>query len=379
MLGSVSRVASLDDISKWNVTQIDTLAALMKTEDGTWDSAQVEGLSESSRLTDQRRLASCCSKEIITKYLNSSGSSLGSTELNIIDSNLCSLDTSTLRTISSDSIRLAPPEICGASLVDVVAFSTQNINMDVDVFRSLDTNVIKDLTVANVGGLMGSHLPDLKLFENDTVVQSWVKSQLQADLDTLGIGLVGGRIASTTEAPANATTNGTSSMTPSPTNGTSSMTPSPTNGTSSMTPSPTNGTSSMTPSPTNGTSSMTPSPTNGTSSMTPSPTNGTSSMIPSPTNGTSSMTQSPTNGTSSMTPSPTNGTSSMIPSPTNGTSSMIPSPTNGTSPMIPSPTNGTSPMIPSPTNGTNPMIPSPTNGTSSTTASSSGSMSTTTQ
>ncbi|CAG5895025.1 unnamed protein product [Menidia menidia] len=89
MLGSVSRVASLDDISKWNVTQIDTLAALMKTEDGTWDSAQ--------------------SKEIITKYLNSSGSSLGSTELNIIDSNLCSLDTSTLRTISSDSIRNANP------------------------------------------------------------------------------------------------------------------------------------------------------------------------------------------------------------------------------------------------------------------------------
>ncbi|KAM9709051.1 uncharacterized protein ACNS7B_001154 [Menidia menidia] len=353
MLGSVSRVASLDDISKWNVTQIDTLAALMKTEDGTWDSAQ--------------------SKEIITKYLNSSGSSLGSTELNIIDSNLCSLDTSTLRTISSDSIRnanplnvgscsteqkkifyeiantsfsdqrgnptsfynLMSPYLGGASLVDVVAFSTQNINMDVDVFRSLDTNVIKDLTVANVGGLMGSHLPDLKLFENDTVVQSWVKSQLQADLDTLGIGLVGGRIASTTEAPANATTNGTSSMTPSPTNGTSSMTPSPTNGTSSMTPSPTNGTSSMTP--------------------------------------------SPTNGTSSTTPSPTNGTSSMTPSPTNGTSSMTPSPTNGTSPMIPSPTNGTSSMTPSPTNGTSSMTPSPTNGTSSTTASSSGSMSTTTQ
>uniref|UniRef100_A0A3B5QVA1 Uncharacterized protein n=1 Tax=Xiphophorus maculatus TaxID=8083 RepID=A0A3B5QVA1_XIPMA len=86
MLASVSRSATLDDISKWNITELDTLAALMKPEDGTWETAQ--------------------SKAIITKYLNTSGNSLGSSELNIIDSNLCSLDTSTLQTITADSIRL---------------------------------------------------------------------------------------------------------------------------------------------------------------------------------------------------------------------------------------------------------------------------------
>lgn len=41
LLGSVSRVASLDDISKWNITKIDTLAALMKAEDGPWEAAKV--------------------------------------------------------------------------------------------------------------------------------------------------------------------------------------------------------------------------------------------------------------------------------------------------------------------------------------------------
>uniref|UniRef100_A0A3Q0R478 Si:ch211-188p14.4 n=1 Tax=Amphilophus citrinellus TaxID=61819 RepID=A0A3Q0R478_AMPCI len=89
LLGSVSRVASLDDISKWNITTIDTLAALMKAEDGPWEGAK--------------------SNKIITKYLNTSGNSLGSTELNVIGSNLCSLNTSTLQTISPDSIRYANP------------------------------------------------------------------------------------------------------------------------------------------------------------------------------------------------------------------------------------------------------------------------------
>lgn len=41
LLGSVSRVASLDDIFKWNITKIDTLAALMKADDGLWEAAKV--------------------------------------------------------------------------------------------------------------------------------------------------------------------------------------------------------------------------------------------------------------------------------------------------------------------------------------------------
>lgn len=42
MLASVSRSATPDDISKWNITALDTLAALMKPEDGAWETAQVQ-------------------------------------------------------------------------------------------------------------------------------------------------------------------------------------------------------------------------------------------------------------------------------------------------------------------------------------------------
>lgn len=225
MLGSVSRVATLEDISKWSVAKVDTLSALMEPEDGSWEREK--------------------SKEIIRKYLDA-GNSLGTTELTVIGSNLCSLDTSTLKTISSLSILNAQPVnmascsteqkkvlydtssiaflpyrllfvdyynliksyLGGAPLDDVLILSVQDINMDVDVFRSLQLDVIKNLTVRNVQGLMGDQLRDLKLFENDTVVRTWVNLQYQSDLDTLGIGLISNRTDPTTVAPVQATTDG---------------------------------------------------------------------------------------------------------------------------------------------------------------------------
>ncbi|XP_017259734.2 mesothelin-like protein [Kryptolebias marmoratus] len=94
--------------------------------------------------------------------------------------------------------------------MDIVKLSTQNINMDVDVFRSLDPNVITGLTVTDVLGLVGDQLQDLKLFENDTMIQTWVNLQLQSDLDKLGVGLMTNRTTaepSTSSSPGTATSN----------------------------------------------------------------------------------------------------------------------------------------------------------------------------
>ncbi|MEQ2266006.1 hypothetical protein XENORESO_016322, partial [Xenotaenia resolanae] len=93
----------------------------------------------------------------------------------------------------------------GAPLTDIAALSTQNISMDVNTFMSLDINVITNLTVKNVRGLLAENLPDLKLFENDTVVQTWVNLQLQSDLDTLGVGLITNRASPTAVTSSNTT------------------------------------------------------------------------------------------------------------------------------------------------------------------------------
>ncbi|XP_028293044.1 uncharacterized protein LOC114455923 isoform X2 [Gouania willdenowi] len=229
VLHSVSRTATVQDISKWSITQIETLAALMKSDEGSWESAK--------------------SKAIITKYLQTPGKSLGSSELNVINSNLCSLDNSTLKTITAANIRVAKPldvtscsaeqkrilyEISnmsfssvrstpssfytliknylgGAPLADILEMSKQNVNMDIQTFQRLSPEVINGLTVDNVRALLGSHLSDIKLFENDVVVENWVNMQRQSDLETLGLGLVTNRTDQTAATPSSSNTTATPS------------------------------------------------------------------------------------------------------------------------------------------------------------------------
>uniref|UniRef100_A0A3Q3PY66 Mesothelin a n=2 Tax=Monopterus albus TaxID=43700 RepID=A0A3Q3PY66_MONAL len=86
LLGPASRVATTDDINKWNITQIDTLSALMDSSNGPWDPS--------------------LAKAIITKYLSKAENKLGSAELNVIGGvNLCSLDIDVLKSISTQSIK----------------------------------------------------------------------------------------------------------------------------------------------------------------------------------------------------------------------------------------------------------------------------------
>jgi len=37
VLGPASRTATADDVSVWNITEVDTLAALMSSADGNWE------------------------------------------------------------------------------------------------------------------------------------------------------------------------------------------------------------------------------------------------------------------------------------------------------------------------------------------------------
>ncbi|XP_036380802.1 uncharacterized protein LOC118774902 [Megalops cyprinoides] len=244
VLGSVSRVASTDDISKWNVTKMDTLAALMNPDDGQWEPDK--------------------SKAIITKYLSTAGNTLGTAELNSIGgTNLCSLDASVLQDITASSLRnanalnlsscstelkkvlyrtanasysaqhsdagayyqLISPYLGGAPISDIRTISAQNISMDILTFKSLDKEVVMNLTVSEVSELLGTSVGDLKTFEKDTFIKDWISEQLQSQLNKLGLGLTGGKAdpppggvtglnsTSSTSNTAATTTSGTTGMT----------------------------------------------------------------------------------------------------------------------------------------------------------------------
>ncbi|KAG7486460.1 hypothetical protein JOB18_031692 [Solea senegalensis] len=72
--------------------------------------------------------------------------------------------------------------------------------MDMVTFTSLDENVIQALTVDEVKNLLGDNVDELKNYENQTQVESWIRAQYQSELDTLELGLTGGRADPTTVA-----------------------------------------------------------------------------------------------------------------------------------------------------------------------------------
>jgi len=81
--------------------------------------------------------------------------------------------------------------------------------------------VFQALSVSDVRALMGSAVADLKVFENDSLVQAWISSQPQSQLDTLNVGLLGGRADPSTSAPDtvqnnNSTANSSSSQSTAP-------------------------------------------------------------------------------------------------------------------------------------------------------------------
>ncbi|XP_056111002.1 uncharacterized protein LOC130088309 [Rhinichthys klamathensis goyatoka] len=223
VLGSASRTATPDDVRKWSVTKIDTLSSLMNQRNGDWDPEMVQLL--------------------VSKYLSVSGNTLGTNELNALGgANLCVLSASVLNNITAASVERASAlslTTCSSEKKSIVfsialsAFSATNtrnthtvsiptyqllqnylggadstfirrlvnssVNMDVPTFMSLKQSVISVLNVTDVKGLLGVHVGDLKTYESTAPVQEWIRLQLQSDLDSLNIGLTGGRNSSATE------------------------------------------------------------------------------------------------------------------------------------------------------------------------------------
>ncbi|XP_061534693.1 uncharacterized protein LOC133403640 [Phycodurus eques] len=221
LLGLASRQATVDEINLWNITLVDTLASLMDSSDGPWNPS--------------------LAKQVITKYLSHDGNTLGSAELDAVGGdNLCSLDANVLQTISSQSLRnasvlnvsictlvkkqvlfniafeafggttrstvsiaeyqLMKPYVGGAPPEYVRTLVNSDVNMNLETFILLNPSVVLALSVDDVRDLLGTHLPDLKLYENHELVQEWIRKQRQSELDTLGVDLQGG-IADPTEAP----------------------------------------------------------------------------------------------------------------------------------------------------------------------------------
>ncbi|XP_018094800.1 uncharacterized protein LOC108703229 isoform X2 [Xenopus laevis] len=219
-LGAIAGVCAEADIAKWNITSVDTLESLLKND-----------------------LSSNVVKAVIDKFI--SGNSLSTSALNVIGSpSICLLNSSQLNGITPSAIgdakplnvnpcnqtvkdqlyvkantsfqsmisdssayfTLKKPYIGGAPATDLQYLASKSVSMDIGTFISLNVNSVLGLSVGDVKGLLGSNVADLKTQENNTVVNTWARSQSQSALDLLGIGLTGGRADATTSTTVSQTT-----------------------------------------------------------------------------------------------------------------------------------------------------------------------------
>ncbi|XP_034043634.1 uncharacterized protein LOC117525813 [Thalassophryne amazonica] len=350
LLGPASRVATIDDINMWTITKIDTLSALMNPSDGAWDP----------------NLA----KAVISKYLSKEGNKLDSNAVNAIGGdNLCSLDVGVLKNISQESLKMANAlslDKCtmdqkqvlftiatnafsancatistttyqllqsymgGAALDNVQCLLTANVSMDMATFTRLNESVVLALTVPEVKDLLDANLPQLRPYENQSLVQQWIRKQEQSELDILNLGLIGGRV---TAIPTSSTNTTATAIPPSSTNTTATANP----------PSSTNTTATANPpSSTNTTATANPpSSTNTTATANPpSSTNTTATAIPPSSTNTTATANPPSSTNTTATANPPSSTNTTAtanpPSSTNTTATAIPpSSTNTTATAIP--------------------------------------------
>ncbi|XP_063171012.1 mucin-2-like [Candoia aspera] len=87
---------------------------------------------------------------------------------------------------------LIQPYLVGASVEELKKLARSQVAMDIDTFINLNPEELKKLSVQDVKDLLGVNLPHLKEVENHPSVAMWIKNHFQSELDTLGIGLMGG-------------------------------------------------------------------------------------------------------------------------------------------------------------------------------------------
>uniref|UniRef100_UPI00398ECFAB uncharacterized protein n=1 Tax=Pristiophorus japonicus TaxID=55135 RepID=UPI00398ECFAB len=203
LLGNISTVVNASEVSSWNITQVETLSALM-----------------------MQQLENTTVKAIITRYLQLGGT-LDAVSLKAIGGpNLCTLDENQLKTISnlmdagaldistctqskknllysqavSELIsqqnntiayfNLVKSYLDGAKAGDLKFLANNEVNMDFATFINLNPEEIKKLSAKNLKDLLGVILPALQTGANETVVKAWVSSHFESEVRS--VGLAGG-------------------------------------------------------------------------------------------------------------------------------------------------------------------------------------------
>ncbi|XP_021553662.1 mesothelin-like [Neomonachus schauinslandi] len=199
------------DIHRWNVTSLETVKSLLQVSKGQTMDAQVAALI-ARYVAGGGQLDKASLDTLATfgpTYLCFlSPEQLGSVQPSVLwaarpqDLEACrppQMDIlyprarAAFQNISgSEYFMKIKPYLAGAPTEDLRALSHQKVNMDTATFKTLQTEAVLPLTIAEVQNLLGPNLVGLKAEQESSPVRDWILRQRQDNLESLGLGLHGG-------------------------------------------------------------------------------------------------------------------------------------------------------------------------------------------
>ncbi|XP_072273588.1 mesothelin-like protein [Pyxicephalus adspersus] len=102
------------------------------------------------------------------------------------------LGYSSVNSTSNAYFQIMSPVIGGARFSDLINFGKGFPEMDLSTFTTLNPNEVKTLSVENIKDLLGSNVLDINTISSSSVLQVWVASKTQMEVNSLGVNATAG-------------------------------------------------------------------------------------------------------------------------------------------------------------------------------------------
>ncbi|XP_077643080.1 mesothelin-like [Lonchura striata] len=206
-LGPFLALISPGEVSTWNLSSADLLAAFLRTQPQPSDSLASAAINRYTELGNA--LNATALDAVGTKYV----CLLNATQLEAIhppvlkmvslDPSACSQETKNILYQKAKEAfseqhhfpayyELILPYLGGAPAADLKVLSKKDVNMNVSTFVTLRRDALMPLTPREVRGLLGVNVARLAPWRFRAPVRDWIQRQRQAELDELQLGLTGG-------------------------------------------------------------------------------------------------------------------------------------------------------------------------------------------
>ncbi|XP_075686701.1 mesothelin-like protein [Rhinoderma darwinii] len=202
---------STEEISQWNITAVDTLAAMLGG--ASWE-------------TNDLKISA-----LVTQYLNNSQTTFDGTALTVLARYMCGLNETLIHQIPSNELRyctkpldvsnctqskkdlffskmkgayassdqssnayfqIMKPVIVGSKSEDLILFAKGFPEMDLTMFTELNPVEVKKLRAEDIKDLLGNSLVDINTISSSAVLQAWVSANTQTEINKLGLNVTSG-------------------------------------------------------------------------------------------------------------------------------------------------------------------------------------------